>query len=178
MKHITCLCAGTLLACLVLSNAYASAPRAFLPHAMDFSVPAHSSGLEALVADRDDHREQMRQQRQLEQRERMHRAEDRYQQQKMRKEQERMIREQRRMEREQARRNGQHWDNRDHKDRKWNDRNRNLPGKKHDRERWERERRKAHQYDRHPRPRYDDGQYRPEELKRRGFDDGQYHPGR
>ena len=34
----------------------------------------------------------------------------------MRKEQERMIREQRRMEREQARRNGQHWDNRDHKD--------------------------------------------------------------
>ena len=111
MKHTTCLCAGTLLACLALSNAYASTPRHFLPYTADVSVPAHSAGSEnPLVADRDDHREQMRQQRQLERRERMHRAEDRYQQGKMRQEQERMIREQRRTEREQARRNGQHWD--------------------------------------------------------------------
>lgn len=81
MKHITCLCAGTLLACLALSNAYASTPRHFLPYTADFSVPAHSAGSEnPLVADRDNHREQMRQQRQLERRERMHRAEDRYQQ--------------------------------------------------------------------------------------------------
>ena len=81
MKHTTCLCAGTLLACLALSNAYASTPRHFLPYTADFSVPAHSAGSEnPLVADRDDHREQMRQQRQLERRERMHRAEDRYQQ--------------------------------------------------------------------------------------------------
>lgn len=87
------------------------------------------------MADRDDHREQMRQQRQLEQRERMHRAEDRYQQGKMRQEQERMIREQRRTEREQARRNGQHWDNRDHKNSKWNDRDRNHPRRKHDKDR-------------------------------------------
>ena len=178
MKHTTCLCAGTLLACLALSNAYASTPRHFLPYTADFSVPAHSAGSEnPLVADRDDHREQMRQQRQLEQRERMHRAEDRYQQGKMRQEQERMIREQRRTEREQARRNGQHWDNRDHKNSKWNDRDRNHPRRKHDKDRLERERRKDHQYNRHPQPRHDDGQYRPEELKRRGFDDGQYHPG-
>lgn len=103
MKHTTCLCAGTLLACLALSNAYASTPRHFLPYTADVSVPAHSAGSEnPLVADRDDHREQMRQQRQLERRERMHRAEDRYQQGKMRQEQERMIREQRRTEREQA----------------------------------------------------------------------------
>lgn len=67
MKHITCLCAGTLLACLALSNAYASTPRHFLPYTADVSVPAHSAGSEnPLVADRDDHREQMRQQRQLE----------------------------------------------------------------------------------------------------------------
>ncbi len=95
MKHITRLCAGTLLACLALSNAYASTPRHFLPYTADFSVPAHSAGSEnPLVADRDNHREQMRQQRQLEQRERMHRAEDRYHQGKMRQEHERMIREQ------------------------------------------------------------------------------------
>lgn len=179
MKHTTCLCAGTLLACLALSNAYASTPRHFLPYTADVSVPAHSAGSEnPLVADRDDHREQMRQQRQLERRERMHRAEDRYQQGKMRQEQERMIREQRRTEREQARRNGQHWDNRDRKDSKWNDRDRDHPGRKHDKDRLERERRKDHQYNRHPQPRHDDGQYRPEELKRRGFDVGQYHPGR
>ena len=90
----------------------------------------------------------------------------------------RMIREQRRTEREQASRNGQHWDNRDRKDSKWNDRDRDHPGRKHDKDRLERERRKDHQYNRHPQPRHDDGQYRPEELKRRGFDDGQYHPGR
>ena len=150
MKHITCLCAGTLLACLALSNAYASTPRHFLPYTADVSVPAHSAGSEnPLVADRDDHREQ-----------------------------ERMIREQRRTEREQARRNGQHWDNRDRKDSKWNDRDRDHPGRKHDKDRLERERRKDHQYNRHPQPRHDDGQYRPEELKRRGFDDGEYHPGR
>lgn len=179
MKHIPYLCAGALLACLALSNAHASTPRSFLPYTADFSIPAYSaeSG-NALVADRDDHREQMRQQRELEQREKRHRANDRYQQEKMRQDQERMIREQRRMEREQARRNGQHWDDRDHKDRKWNDRDRNHPGKKQDKERWEHERRKDHQYGRHPQPRHDDGQYRPEELKRRGFDDGQYHPGR
>ena len=73
---------------------------------------------------------------------------------------------------------GQHWDNRDRKDSKWNDRDRDHPGRKHDKDRLERERRKDHQYNRHPQPRHDDGQYRPEELKRRGFDDGQYHPGR
>ena len=128
MKHITCLCAGTLLACLALSNAYASTPRHFLPYTADVSVPAHSAGSEnPLVADRD---------------------------------------------------NGQHWDNRDRKDSKWNDRDRDHPGRKHDKDRLERERRKDHQYNRHPQPRHDDGQYRPEELKRRGFDDGQYHPGR
>ena len=172
-------CLLALLACLALSNAYASTPRHFLPYTADVSVPAHSAGSETpLVADRDDHREQMRQQRQLERRERMHRAEDRYQQGKMRQEQERMIREQRRTEREQARRNGQHWDNRDRRDSKWNDRDRDHPGRKHDKDWLERERRKDHQYNRHPQPRHDDGQYRPEELKRRGFDDGQYHPGR
>ena len=53
MKHTTCLCAGTLLACLALSNAYASTPRHFLPYTADFSVPAHSAGSEnSLVADR------------------------------------------------------------------------------------------------------------------------------
>lgn len=179
MKYIPYLCVGALLACLTLGNAHASTPRTFLPYTADFSAPTHpAESEEALVADRDDQREQMRQQRELEQREKMHRANDRYQQEKMRQEQERMIREQRRTEREQARRDGQHWDNRDHKDGKWNDRDRNHPVKKHDKERWDRDHKKDRQYDRRPQPRHDDGQYRPEELKRRGFDDGQYHPGR
>lgn len=179
MKHIPYLCAGALLACLTLGNAYASTPQSFLPYTADFSAPPLSSEPEdALVADRDDHNAQMRQQRELEQREKMHRANDRYQQGKMRQEQERMIREQRRTEREQARRNGQHWDNKEHKDRKWNDVDRNHPGERQDKKRWEHEQRENRQYGRHPQPRHDDGQYRPEELKRRGFDDGQYHPGR
>ena len=155
-------------------------PVATLPYTADVSVPAHSAGSEnPLVADRDDHREQMRQQRQLERRERMHRAEDRYQQGKMRQEQERMIREQRRTEREQASRNGQHWDNRDRKDSDVR-----TTGIAIIREEstirigWNVSGGKTTSITATPQPRHDDGQYRPEELKRRGFDDGQYHPGR
>ena len=173
MKRIICLFAGTLLTCLAFGTAPSSshaAPSLSLPHPASF-----------LVADRDG--AQMRQQRELERREKAHRAHDRYQQDKMRRGQERMIREQRRMEREQARRNDGHWDRRHPKDPKWHERQRHERRYEKERERRARERQKHEEWRqdhrRGPAPRhYDDGKYRPEELKRRGFDDGQYHPGR
>ena len=86
-----------------------------------------------------------------------------------------MIREQRRTEREQARRNGQHWDNRDRKDSKWNDRDRDHPGRKHDKDRWNVSGGKTTSITAIPSPAMMTGSTAPEELKRRGFDDGQYH---
>ncbi len=132
------------------------------------------------VAERD--AAQMRQQRELERREKAHRANDRYQQEKMRRDQDRMIREQRRMEREHARMINCPLDNRLPKDPKWHEKLRHERREQKERERRARERQKHEQWrqdHRGPAPRhYDDGKYRPEELKRRGFDDGQYHPGR
>ena len=172
MKSIICLFAGTLLTCLAL------APAASHAAAQPFSLN-HPASL--LVADRDD--AQMRQQRELEQREKAHRANDRYQQEKMRRDQERMVREQRRMEREQARKNNGHWDNRRPNDPKWHEKERHDRRAQKEREQRARERQKHEEWRqdhrRGPATRhYDDGKYRPEELKRRGFDDGQYHPGR
>lgn len=175
MKRIVCLFAGTVLTCMAFGSVQAAPQFSAQPLSLD--APFSS----VLVAERDD--AQMRQQRELERRERAHRANDRYQQEKMRRDQERMIREQRRMEREQARKNNGHWDNRSPKTPKWHEKERHERRYQKERERRAHERQKHEKWRqdhrRGPAPRrYDDGKYRPEELKRRGFDDGQYHPGR
>ena len=171
MKRIICLFAGTLLTCL------AFVPTASHAGAQPLSLN-HPASL--FVAERDD--AQMRQQRELERREKAHRANDRYQQEKMRRPKDPKWHEKQRIEREHARKNNSHWDNRRPKDPKWHEKQRHERREQKERERRARERQKHEQWrqdHRGPAPRhYDDGKYRPEELKRRGFDDGQYHPGR
>lgn len=103
-------------------------------------------------------RELRRREETLRERERDHRANDRFKQEQMRRQQERY---QYRMEQERLRRHekGRHWDRRKYYD--------------HD---YRRKNRPPHWRDQ-PYRRYDDGKYRPHELRRRGYDDGRYHPG-
>lgn len=132
--------------------------------AFGFSVFAlNKSKLSLLAENRDwnesQQRELHRREEALRERERNHRERDRFKQEQMRRQQERY---QHRMEQERMRRHekGRHWDRRRYYD--------------HDRRR---ENRPPHWRDQSHR-RYDDGKYRPGELRRRGYDDGRYHPGR
>lgn len=105
---------------------------------------------EAVVVSVADNSDWERSQREeLRRRERQQRRDDRRAQEHMRREQQRMIREQERMRQREHRRPPHPEMRRDH------DRGDGRSGR-----------------------RFDDGQWRPEELRRRGIDDGQYHPGR
>ena len=162
MKHLTCLCTGTLLACLIFGNAQASTPQSPFSQKPDLSVSTDFAQPEnRFLAERDEEVRRSSEYYELQRREKMHRANDRYQKEKMRREQERMIREQRRMERERAHRDGQHWDNRYHEK------------KRHDKDRWEKER-KRHERERWEHKRDQHRYHRPP----RHYDDGKYHPGR
>ena len=80
MKHLTCLCTGTLLACLIWGPAHASTPMSPFSQKADLSVStALAQSENRLVAERDEDVRKSSEYYELQRREKMHRANDRYQ---------------------------------------------------------------------------------------------------